>query len=192
MRIGRRRESRFDVLSSHDREGSAFAAGLQRIKGEDGARENNGRKNNQRDESCRTPAQKEETRGAKEHEPERNGCSDGILGGSSGLDVTLDPISLQLQGARFITHQNQIRRGFRMMWIERERAFVVQDCLAKISEPEPRIAQIVEQICAPLPGLDENLVTVDRLLEMPFAVILVRLRERWILICASGSRGRAT
>ena len=79
-----------------------------------------------------------------------------------------------------------------MMWIERERAFVVQDCLAEISEAEPRVAQIIEEICAPLPGLDEILVTVDCLLEMSFAVILVRLCERWILLCASGSRRCAT
>ena len=53
-----------------------------------------------------------------------------------------------------------------MMRIERERTFVIQDRLAEISEAKPRIPQIVEQICAPLPGVDEILVAVDCFLEM--------------------------
>ena len=69
-----------------------------------------------------------------------------------------------------------------MMRIERERAFVIQNRLPEISEAEPRIAQIVEQIGAPLPGIDEILVTINRLLETSFAVILVRLGKCRILI----------
>ena len=108
----------------------------------------------------------------------------------AGLDVTIEPLSLQLQGARFIPHKNQICGGFWMMRVERDRAFVVQDSLAEISETEPRVAQIIEHICAPLPGVDEILVTVGCFLEMSFAVILVCLRKYWMFIFLSGSRGR--
>ena len=63
-----------------------------------------------------------------------------------------------------------------MMRIEGERAFVIQDRLAEIPQPKPGVPQIVERVCVALPGVDEILVVVDRLLEMSFAVILVRLR----------------
>ena len=64
-----------------------------------------------------------------------------------------------------------------MMRVERDRAFVVQDRLPEIPETEPRVAQIVEQIGAPCRN-NEILVTVDRLLETSFAIVLIRLGER--------------
>ena len=60
--------------------------------------------------------------------------------------------SFQLEGARFVPHEAQIRRRLRMTRIQRERALVIQDRFAEISEPKPGVAQVVKQVRAPLPG----------------------------------------
>jgi hypothetical protein len=47
---------------------------------------------------------------------------------------------LQLQGACFVPDKSQIRGGFRMMWVECQGTFVVQDGFTEIGETKPGVA----------------------------------------------------
>src|SRR5262249_4568340 len=113
----------------------------------------------------------------KQCEPSSNGCRDRVLVHAGKLQIPIPPALRQLKRARLVTRDLQIGRGFRMMSLQGERSLVIQNRTAKIASPEISIAQIIKQICAPLPRPNECLVTGDRFREMALRIFLVCLCE---------------
>src|SRR5260370_13163327 len=123
----------------------------------------------------------DQPKNAKHPEPEGDRRHDAVWIEAPKLEITLRPAWLHLQCACLISHDAQIRVRFRMMSIQRECAFVIQNRVPEISHPEVSVAEIVKQICAPFSRADECFITIDCLLKMA---------SRIIHICFDKSRAR--
>src|SRR5207248_11534852 len=67
----------------------------------------------------------------------------------------------QFQCVCFISRNSQVRVSLRMIAIQLQRPLVIQNCAPEIAVTEIGIAQVIEQICAPLARLDDRAVVCD-------------------------------
>src|SRR5581483_4260048 len=105
----------------------------------------------QRGDQCgRSATRKYQHDNRKDREPKSDRRCHAVLVDARELKIALWPALLQLESARLIAHDLQIGHGFRMMSLQGERAFVIQNRVAKITDPKISIAEIVKESCAQL------------------------------------------
>ena len=84
---------------------------------------------------------------------------------------------------RFITGDAQIRLRFGMVRIERESAFVIENCMAEIFRSKVSIAEIVKKIRRILAGAHYRFVIFNRGFELATREFLIRLDELLACLC---------
>src|SRR2546421_6689159 len=70
-----------------------------------------------------------------------------------------------------------------MSRIESECSFVIENRFAEVPKPVIGVPQVVEQVCVPLPGLDQAFVSIGGFLELALAVGLVCFCENALVGC---------
>src|SRR4029450_7175218 len=170
-------KTRLDVLAGHHGKRISLAAAFECVHGIDRNGTDQQAKNQGCDHRDLSATRKYQHHNCKSCEPKSDCCCDAVLIDTRKLQVTLRPALPQLESARLLTRDLQIGRGFRMMLLQGERAFVIQNRAAKIVRPEISIAEIVKQSGAQLSCTNECLVAGDRFLEMALCVLLVCLCE---------------
>src|SRR5206468_495691 len=168
-------KTRLDILARYYGQSASIAPTFQCVHGVYRTRADQQAKDQGGNQRGRSATRKDQHDNRKRCEPKSDDRSDAVLIDARKLQVALWPALLQLERVRLVTGDLQIGRSFRMMSLQGERAFVIQNRAAKIARPEISIAEIVKQSCAPLCCTNERLVTGDRFREMTLRILLVCL-----------------
>src|ERR1700730_1997605 len=166
------------AISRYHAQRAAFASVLEPTDSCDKRDKDRQRQDRQSDGTDRPAVCVDQHRDRKNAHPKSDRGRDGVLICCGQAQGMFQSTLLQFQRARFVTRNLQIRFGFGMAWIERKVPLVIQNRVAEVAGAEISVAQIVEQICAPLTGVNERFVISDCFLELTLRIFFIRFRER--------------